>query len=405
MKYPITGHYTSSSIDYKQATRCIPGGAVISMVSWMGVATSQQLKSVLHRRGKHRRMDNGSIAEFPAALATLFFLLAFPLINLCFLGTAAACIYLSAVQTAISASYSQTFESALAAVSKDANYINTSGFARLVKMRPVNGYNGTGIDLFVQSTGLASGSQLYGPNTPVPGKVDTAANIYEYVSSATYEVSPFIDLSAIPPLRAVPGLGKPALLNMRAFRACEFPLGLSGPGASLIFSGGTADTKLSELSGLDNPGTLTDVTDSGWNNPTIYKKIAEVGQSVVQEEVLTVDARNPNWTITNLTVSPGQKIWIDYKATGTWTTGDGTGSHGSKIAPFNADGLTGHALINGFPNGAMIGQLGSSPSFLLGAQQWNMVPPGTGVFAMKINDDVEYTDNQGFMTVRVIVTE
>lgn len=352
----------------------------------------------------NRRLNTGSIAEFPAALATLFFFFAFPLINLAFLGTASACIYLTAVQTAISASYSQTFESALVAVSKEANYINSSGFARLVKMKPVNGYNGTGIDLYVQATGLASGSQMYGPNTPVAGKVDTATNIYEYVSSATYEVSPFIDLSAIPLLDSVPGLGKPAILNMRAFRACEFPMGLSGPGASLIFAGGTAGTKLSDLSGLDSPGTLTNVVDSGWSNPTIYKMIAEAGQTVVREEVLTVSARNPNWTSTSLTISPGQKIWIDYKATGKWTTGDGTGSNGSNIPPFTADGLQGRGLINGFPNGAMIGKLDSSAPFLLGAQQWNMVPPGTGVFSMMINDDVEFTDNQGTMTVRVIVT-
>lgn len=371
----------------------------------MGKNSSLLFRFVCDHRGtKPMRTKKGSIAELPGALATLFFLFAFPLINLTFLGMAAACIYLSAVQTAISASYSQTFESALAAVSKDANYINSSGFAQLVKMKPVNGYNATGIDLFVQCTGFSSGSQLYGPNTPVAGKVDTAANIYEYVSSATYEVRPFIDLSAIPLLKLVPGLGKPTVLNMRAFRACEFPMGLSGPGASLIFAGGTGAIKLSELSGLENPGTLSDIADSGWKNPIIYRMIAEAGQSVTQEEVLIVDSRNPDWTKTNLTIFPGQKIWIDYKATGKWTTGDGTGSHGAKIPPFSADGLLGRGLINGFPNGAMIGKLDSSPAFLLGAQQWNMAPPGTGVFSMKINDDVEYTDNQGMMTVRIIVT-
>lgn len=254
---------------------------------------------------------------------------------------------------------------------------------------------------------MRAGTQTYGPNTPVSDKIDSSNNIYEYRAAACYDVSPFVDMSSVPLIQNIPGLGKPARINLTAYRACEFPMGLAAENGSFSYSGGLASAKFSAVTGLEKPGILTDTSNSGWNTPGIYQMIADAGQTVVGEEVITVDSKNYNWTSSHLNVTPGDKIWIDYRADGNWSI------ETTFCGYTNANGNSGYTA-NGFLCGAMIGRMGSGAPFLLGDHQWNMTPPGLGTLQLMMNEadfslppaqqQALYVDNGGIMAVRIIVS-
>ncbi|HEY9788407.1 MAG TPA: hypothetical protein V6D17_23665 [Candidatus Obscuribacterales bacterium] len=367
---------------------------------------------MLHR--KRQRRAFGTIAELPLVLFILFCLILLPSINLLALGAASSAACLLAHQEASQAAVQVNYRRALAEVQREADGLCRSGFARLLKLTPVSGYMGCGSDLYVQATNYNTGAiSLSGANQP-PSVVDTSSNVYEYMVSSTYEVSPFVNLSSVPGLANVPALGKPARIHFSAHRAVEHALNLGTTTAPPPVLSGGASQPLSSVTGLGDPGQLEDTTNSGWNYPNIYELIAASGQQIVQEEVLRVYARDDTWTDTRVNVDADTKVWIDYRADGLWederakeVDASGysykTGTYGNGQNIQLADGLT-------VPKLAMIGKLDTSNSFLIGKQQWNMDPPGTGRLKLMCADKGDafepgYVDNVGSMIVRIIAVK
>lgn len=396
------------------------------------------------------RSCQGSLTEFPLALWILVFLVAFPVINLTGLAIAATCIYLTACNTAEKACCNQTYKTALSAVKSEADLINKSGFASFAGLTPVAGFEQTGVDLFVQATGVAGGSQVYGPNVPLTSPVDTTAYIYEYMTTASYDVKPLISLANIPFVGAIPGMGKPALLSMSAHRVCEFPQGLSPADSSSSFAGGTCPLNLANL-GLDTPGRLSDASGASWNHPTIYRDIQSAGEKVVAENVFYVYANNADWTNANLATQQGDHVWMDYSADGLWSvvgmpdysnstsswyqtnpptvttdaSGNIPGQTGSSINSNYSMNLTlGYLLPSGeimpmtsLANpricvGTMLAKVDNSLGFEVGKRLTMKLPPGKLYFRVNMNEfslsaadkATLFSHNQGRMLVRVIVT-
>lgn len=355
-----------------------------------------------------RRNKKGSLAELPVVLFVLLVMFFFPLLDLAFLATGASVIYLVNLQTAIRASSQPRYADALTAVFDEATRLNTSGLANFAKLVPTNGYRSCGTELSIIATNVTSGaSTVSGANVPLPPPVDTVSNVYEYRTVSTYAVGPFVSMAKVPFITDVPGLGKPAVLTFTNHRSVEHPEGLSSLVPSLTLSGGTSSVNLSTVTGLDSPGTLTDTSGSGWNYPNIYTQIQQAGETVIDQDVLIVQANNPNWTPTNLAISTGDKVWIDYRASGSWSVGHAASS------VTTANGMNQNNNTN-LPIGSMIGKM-SNPGtmFFLGQQKWNYTPPGSGQLSLAMNDSTygpatpaapfDYSNNSGYMTVRVIV--
>lgn len=263
------------------------------------------------------RQPRGSIAELPVLLWIVFLLIAVPLINLTGLGMAAAGIYITSWKTAEQASCSLNFKSALKAVVNEADYINKSGLAAFSGMTPAGGYQSSGVDLFVQATNLSGGTQISTANQLPHFPIDTTSYVYEYKTNAVYDVKPLVSLAAVPLIGQIPGLGKPARIAFSAHRVCEFPVGLNDSPAGGNFAGGSSPISLAHL-GQDSLGVVSDPSGSSWNHPSIYREVLAAGEKVVQENVLYVYANNPEWTDTMLNPQPGDSVWIDYSADGTW---------------------------------------------------------------------------------------
>jgi hypothetical protein len=179
--------------------------------------------------------------------------------------------------------------------------------------------------------------QKFGPNKAVPPPIDLTNRFYEISANSTYRVEPFVDLSAVPLLSSVPGIGSTATLSAKIKRCAEFPQGLvRGPGAQ---NSSSAAMQPSLPPSFASPALAAGTTIDPWNRPKIYEEIEAAGRKVVGHTVVQVDASNPFWTDTGLTVNPDQIVYIDFRADGFWF-GNNFGSD-----PRDADGSW--VLVNG----------------------------------------------------------
>lgn len=195
---------------------------------------------------RHRNGVGASMAEFGPALFVFFLFILFPLINLIALGTGAATVYLVAKQAASKAGSSATFGQALVASEARAYEIESGGFGKFAKLYPVGGFNGSGVDLFITETNIATNvSTQSGPNTPfVTNPVNTDNNLYSYDAVATYNVGPFMEMGGIPFIGSIPGIGSAVQLTYTASENVEHPEGLEAgirpadiPGARMHING------------------------------------------------------------------------------------------------------------------------------------------------------------------------
>ncbi|MCA9804612.1 MAG: hypothetical protein KC777_21730 [Cyanobacteria bacterium HKST-UBA02] len=184
-------------------------------------------------RRKVRSNEGAALtAEFAPALFVFFLIVLFPLINLIGMATGASVVYFVAGQTAISAGNAASYPSALDQVQSTANTLVSSGFGQFAKLQPVGGYNGCGVDLYTTQTSVNSSNvTTSGPNTPLAVNPDTSNNLYSYDTIATYDVGPFVNMSAMPFIGGIPGVGKPARLTFSASRNIEHPDALTGIGS------------------------------------------------------------------------------------------------------------------------------------------------------------------------------
>ncbi len=350
-----------------------------------------------------RSIAGSSLAELPLTLFALIFFIFVPIIDMFGLVTGVGATYLLSHEAASRASQQKRYSDALDSVQTVANVFAQSGFSRFAKMKAVGGYGGSGVDLYIDSTNFRSPqTERFGPNMPVPPPIDLTTWMYECTAVSTFEIGPAIDLSFLPVLGSVPGLGKPAVITYSASRSAEHPTGLEREAPQ----GNTADIPVLNLISTESNSGSPNKTD--WNMPSIYDRIASSGQTVISVNVVLVAANNPNWTPTQLTVAPGEKIWLDSQAVGTWQT--------AGLPPRDANGVPGLVQPGSVPDPAapfasLVGVVGKTgpiaanvpDTFFLGTNQLNFPPPGTGTLSLGFNASGNFQTNSGAQMVRVIV--
>jgi hypothetical protein len=310
------------------------------------------------------------MAELPLAFFLLLFFFLFPLINLVCVAMAAVTIYFSCTQTVQRACRQPDFPTALSALFDQASLLNNSGLIQFLKLTPYNGYKGCGTDLYVTVTPLPGpgAGTSYGPNSGLAIPVNATANLYEYRSDTSYDVQPFVNMSSIPFIGSVPGLGAPFRLQFSSHAACEYPAGLAVANNPNLLAGGSTGLSLDNPPGLDPQTVYNTHGGSNWITPGIFENIENSGQSVDDQSVLSVAARDFNWTHTGVQVSQGDTIIVDYKANGIWQTGvtSSTSSDADGVTDSAYDYATDGTTQVSTKQGYMVGKLGTDPPFYLG---------------------------------------
>lgn len=186
------------------------------------------MKSFVHKRLRDRSQSGAQMAEFAPALLIFFMIILFPLINLIMLATGAGTAYLAAKQCASRAGTQATFTDARNVVVPESNTFVASGFGQFAKLAPIGGISGSGITLRIVSTPYGGGSStINAANTPLAAAATPDTKTYEYRVDANFNIGPFMNLSAVPWIGGVPGLGPPVQMNFTATSSAEFPEGLN----------------------------------------------------------------------------------------------------------------------------------------------------------------------------------
>jgi len=354
-----------------------------------------------YRLSNRRKASGNLIAEFGPVLFILFVLALVPLINFIGVATGAVTAMLETNEAVSAAAVQEGYTNSLSAMYSTCQKFFAMGFARFTGLTPQNGYAACGMNLYIQTTPLSGKPTLQPiPNTPMSPPIDLNDNVYEFVGKNQVSIKPLISMENIPILGNVPGLGKPAFLELTATRMVEHPTGLaynksnSGDPAPQPFSRALTSALPPNASGYN----------FGWRDPTIFQQIEQAGQTVVSINVFVVQASNSTITSSGVTVTPGEKVWIDTQAVGMWNPmPEGTDAN------IDANGYVGAPIYPDlqypqFSQASLVGQVGSSTPFLVGDDLFNFSPTGTGVLGMMMNDTA-YTDNIGSQIVRVIVTD
>jgi hypothetical protein len=355
----------------------------------------QKLKIISLQRGKpnlvqvtHARHDRGHILEFVITLG-IFLLLIFPFLNLLTIATSYATICLLTQQCVSQAAKQHTYQEALKVASNESQSWLNSPFASFAKLSAVSGYRNSGIDLYVEATDFRTTKVTsFGPNKPIPSPLDPQTFVYELAAASSFEVKPFVDMSKIPVLGGIAGLGQPITLNYRCAKAAEHIAGLDDD--SPITTAYTGGAMTFNAPKLQTEGATTSQANVGsWNHPDMYESIKNAGQKVLAQDVIIVHANNSYWTPTNLEVPEGASIWIDYRADGEWTTrpeygvcdADGTWrvTPDTTVKGQNGECYGGVQVTPGLYDGMMLGRLGlKGPVLHLGKQQWCKKLTGSG---------------------------
>lgn len=312
------------------------------------------------------------MSEFPLTVLILFLLMVFPLINLSGLAVGAATECLIAHQCATRAAALQNYGSALAAMNDEAQRMFSSGFAAFAHLKPVGGYKGCGVELWTVVTNYHTGQvQNFGPNQPLTGGIDPSTYLYEFNAKVSCQVGPVINMSSLPWIGDVPGLGKPATLNFDAARAAEYPVGLTQSSAVASDPASPGGTLRNLSIPWDSTYAVGSPNGSSWNFPGLYDAIPGTGGTPLDDDVVLVMANDCYWTPTVFTVNPkANKVSTDIRVDGSWALANGV--------PISADGTV-NAGAFGLPQGALIAKvgLGGTP-FLIGTTQVGCSLPGGG---------------------------
>jgi len=186
-------------------------------------------------------------------------------------------------------------------------------------------------------------------------------------------------------------------------------------------------------------GLSSGVADAA-QHPDIYKAIAQSGQTIVNQTVVNVQAYCPctssdpgsgrttadPWTAANITIQPGQRLWLDTDpgAQWDWTTGSSCDVNGigydcggnsllfrqSPSIPASSCALI--AWVGSQqPPGSTPGQIvwnattySDPAAFAVGNYKTDYSPQGSGQIYFMPNDNAP-GDNSGSIRVRVIVTK
>jgi len=276
------------------------------------------------------RSEKGAteIAQFPLTIYCLFLVVLLPVLNLVTLLVAGTTAYLATNDLAAKAATQSTFAQALNAMAVEAYNFQSNSLAQFVKMAPQGGYTGCGNDLYVLATNIGgSGVQSSAANQSLNSNIDTTKNIYEMQVGSSYTVSPLVSLASLPLLGSIPGLGQPVTLSFAASRPIEHPGGMQIP----TNGGGSATVTPFNRIGATALGAAPPATAVTWRNPNIFQQIQNNGRTVLSVNVVVVSPNNPNWTPAGVQVLPGQEIYIDTQAVGTWAS--------PGLAAYDANGI------------------------------------------------------------------
>lgn len=189
-------------------------------------------------RPYHTRYWRGSsIAEFGPMLVVLLICMLFPLINLFSVACGIATVHLLANNAARQSGSASSQTEALQCMSDQAKLIIQSGIGKFAHLRPVNGYQNLGVDLYIDRTQVSStagkitpvASAHFGPNQPYPSeeKLDKDAYVYTYCVQARMEVLPLFNFSKAPfGLSKIPAVGQPITVVHTVACNVEHPEGL-----------------------------------------------------------------------------------------------------------------------------------------------------------------------------------
>lgn len=358
-------------------------------------------------RSRSRARAGATLAEWAPSLVVLL-LIVLPAINLIGLACGAATVFLAALQCSSRASVSTSLNNAIDAITAESTSVIESSMGKFSKLRPVGGVNNCGADLYINATDVfSSKTVVYGPNSPLP-VVDTAANVYELAVKTCFLVGPIIDMSGVPLMKDVPGVGRAAAITCSWHRVLErAPLFAK----SKILAQGASPGDFASPPGQQGSQGADGADLEGWDYPsagTSFKPMP--GEEILDQKDLTVLASNPQWTNTGIKVEEGNRLSFDFLADGTWTGANGM-HPGDLWPPSDADGYTSGTLtFDGMPFGALIGKVGENgTTFNIGKDLYNFTPPGTGMLFLIFNDDLanpsySYEDNSGQQDVRVYLT-
>jgi hypothetical protein len=178
---------------------------------------------------KRIRNSHGSgLAEFGPALFLFFAVVFFPVINLLGFAFGVATAELIADRCAVAAADEQTYSDALDAACSTAVQLNNSPFGRFAGLKPVNGFKGSGVDLYVATTNVSSKqTKVCGPDVPIKEKIDTTGNVYEYEAQVNYAIGPVLSMGHLPFIKDIPIIGKAGSFSYTVQKAAEHPDGLS----------------------------------------------------------------------------------------------------------------------------------------------------------------------------------
>ncbi len=179
----------------------------------------------------NRRSSRGNVIRFSITLWIFLLLISVPLLELFGLASGATLLYMAAQDAASSAAKARKYEDCLTAMVSSVNHFVINGtWSKLIKMRPIGGYKGSGADLSVVASSFVGGkiNHIGDLNLPVPKsiQIDTSVNVYECTVQLNFQVDPLLNLSAIPLIGAIPGLGAPLILSFSASKTSEYPRGL-----------------------------------------------------------------------------------------------------------------------------------------------------------------------------------
>ena len=184
------------------------------------------------KRLRNQRAAN--IAEFGPVLFVIVILIFIPLADLITYLCAVSTVQLAVTEGSRSAATADSPNDALKAMETAVNNVKSSGMGSFTKLRGIDGFNNSGCKLTLHVTSALNGSS----NTfAIPGQFplaedfrpETKSNksdlIYQYQVEGTFEVSPLLDMSAIPFLK-VPMLS-PTNVTYSAEHAVENLQGLN----------------------------------------------------------------------------------------------------------------------------------------------------------------------------------
>jgi hypothetical protein len=190
-----------------------------------------------------RSRRGSQLAEFGPVLYVFLLMILFPLINLLGYACGQATGWLIAQNCVSRAASSIDFTQAMIAVQQECTTMRTSGFGQFAQLQPQQA--GTaGINLWVDALDPTTGkvAQTYAMNTPVPPPIDTTKYLYEYGVDLEFKQGPFLNMSGVPFIGSIPGIGQPAMVTFKLEQSAEYPAGVVGSGGAGTGGGTPSNT-------------------------------------------------------------------------------------------------------------------------------------------------------------------